>query len=254
MSTHESTIRHLTYHVWPVRRASAWRWNIAQLARRIDLFNGKRILGVAVDETTDTAESVRRYAEQQGIVFTDVIEQPNHKHLREVATWIPMLDLLNPASAGVDEVVFSAHAKGIRHQRNERDPSAPRDWADVMYRACLDDWPAIETILQTKLAAGAFRLHNEPVSLAATDWMFAGTFFWWRLAEISKRAWRDVERKYYGTETWIGRMCTLEETECLFFEDCPDLYSERIWKHIIWPAWHALHPPANVQDSGATIT
>ena len=31
--------RNLIYHVWPVR-GSTWRWNLDELKRRIDLFNG----------------------------------------------------------------------------------------------------------------------------------------------------------------------------------------------------------------------
>ena len=41
--------RNLIYHVWPVRGAW-WQWNLDQLKGRVDMFNGRRILGIVHDD------------------------------------------------------------------------------------------------------------------------------------------------------------------------------------------------------------
>ena len=51
-------IRHLMYHIWPAGTTRRWQWNVAELKKRIELFNGLRIVGIAVDENTATAEYV----------------------------------------------------------------------------------------------------------------------------------------------------------------------------------------------------
>jgi hypothetical protein len=43
--------RNLLYHIWPITD-SLWRWNVEQLLKRIELFNGKRVLSVFLDERT----------------------------------------------------------------------------------------------------------------------------------------------------------------------------------------------------------
>ncbi len=231
-------IRHLTYHLWPTKEHDCWKWNLQQLAQRWPLFNGTRIIAIVTDGKTVSADEVIEFAASLGLTFDHVLQMKNHM-LREVVTWIPMLELLKPETATEDEVVFSAHGKGVRHhQTGDR----ITDWADLMYRSCLDDWPTVEDHLKRFVATGSFKRYNAFDSPGNNRWHYSGTFFWWKLAEIGRRNWRKVDQKYYGTESWIGHQCTREETGCLFMDDVGDPYDIDYWKRKIWPAWYRLHP------------
>ena len=173
------------------------------------------------------------YAASLGMVFGHVVTVPNNPDLREAATWVPMLSLLNPDKASGNEVVFSAHAKGVRHP--ELNPQL-KAWAEVMYQQCLDDWERVESQLARFLMTGCFK-HYGNFSTAGNDcWHYSGTFFWWRLAEIGKRNWSNVEQTWYGTEAWPGLQCKREGTGCLFMDGTQNLYEEQYWKMKVWPA------------------
>ena len=38
--------RNLIYHIWPTKQTDAWQWNVEQLKRRIQLFDGVRSIAV----------------------------------------------------------------------------------------------------------------------------------------------------------------------------------------------------------------
>ncbi len=227
----ESTIRHLTYHVWPTKRSDCWKWNLAQLASRYYLFNGTRCLGIVTDAETHTANEVTDFAASLGMTFDFVEHHKNNKQLREVVTWLPMLRRLHPRSAAPHEVVFSAHAKGTQYENGRY----TRDWTDLMYQSCLDYWPVVEQHLESSLMTGSFREFG--LLGKWHDWAYSGTFFWWRLAEIGRRRWMDVDHWFAGTESWPGKMCDPRETRCLFLNDNTRLYVPEYWTQTVWPEW-----------------
>jgi hypothetical protein len=227
-----SSIRHLTYHVYAAKKHDSWKWNLEQLAKRWRLFNGTRIIGISEGPEAQSASQVIAFAESLGMVFDHHVIRPNNEKLREVVTWAPMLSLLNPQSAGENEVVFSAHAKGQKYD----DPSHTRDWTDLMYQSCLDDWPAVYNALRTSLMAGSMREYG--LLGKWHNWAYSGTFYWWRLAEIGKRKWRDVDQWFAGTESWPGKMCDARETACLFLNDSRRMYDHQYWVDVVWPEWN----------------
>jgi hypothetical protein len=175
------------------------------------------------------------------MTFDHVLIKPNDPKLREVVLFADMIQLLRPESAGADEVVFSAHAKGQKYD----DPKHTRDWADVMYRVNLDHWDSVRSALSSSLFAGAFREYG--LFHRGFDWIYSGTFYWWRLAEIGKKKWSSIDQWFGGTESWPGKLCDPRETACLFMNDSKRLYEKNYWKTTVWPAWHRrealLSPP-----------
>lgn len=237
-----SEIRHLTMHIWPTKKHDAWKWNLTELSKRWNLFNGKRIIAIAYDGLTVSAETVLAFARSLGMEFDHIIVQPNHRSLREVATWLPMLELLSPSTAAENEVVFSMHGKGVRH---ETSGDHIQWWAELMYRSCLDNWPQVEEVLKDHVSAGSFKRYNDFKGRAGgTDnhcWHYSGTFFWWRLSEIGRRAWKTVDQKYYGTESWLGYTVKPEEAACLFHDNSQSLYEADYWRDVVIPEWQAMH-------------
>lgn len=226
-----SNVRHLTYHVWATKKHDSWKWNLEQLAKRWKLFNGKRIIGISHDDNSEHPEIILQFAESLGMVFDMNVVRRNEEKLREVVTWLPMLHHLNPESAGDDEVVFSAHAKGQKYD----DPGHTRDWTDLMYQSCLDDWPSVHEALRTSLMAGSFKEYG--LLGKWHNWAYSGTFFWWRLAEIGKRKWFDIDQWFAGTESWPGKLCDPCETACLFLNDSRRMYDDSYWTDVVWPEW-----------------
>ena len=232
-----SQTRHLTYHVWPTKRHDGWRWNLQQLANRWDLFNGVKVLGIAVSDDAESPEVVTEFAASLGMTFEHIVTRPNSTKLREVVTWVPMLQCLNPDSASHSEVVFSAHAKGVRHDVLS---DTLESWASIMYSACLDDWQTVEDHLRRSLATGCFKRYNNFKTSGNDCWHYSGTFFWWRLRELAERNWRKVDQQFWGTESWLGLHCKNEETGCLFVDEAKDLYNAAYMKTQIIPQWERL--------------
>ena len=226
-----STIRHLTYFVY-ARTEDSWKWNLQQLSSRWWLFNGTRILGIAFDNESASAAVVMEYAASLGMVFDHVLTAPNSTKLREVVLWLPMMKLLKPESAGADEVVFSAHAKGQKYD----DPSHTRNWTELMYMSCLDDWEFVEDALHTTLMAGSFREFG--LLSKHHNWAYSGTFFWWRLQEIGKRRWHEVDQWFAGTESWPSKMCDPREVSVCFLDQSTRLYIAEYWSKTVWAAWY----------------
>jgi hypothetical protein len=227
-------VRHLTYHIWPTTHQDSWRWNLRQLAARWDLFNGRKVLGLAIDKKTVSADAVTAYAASLGMVFDGVVTKTNSRTLREVVTFRPMLELLGITSMGSRDVVFSAHAKGVRHNTREQHIE---DWARLMYRVCLDDFAAVEPHLLANVFAGAFRRFNNFTTPGNHVWHYSGTFYWWRPAEVARRNWQKIDNRFFGTESWPGHQAARDEAACLFLDDCGDLYDRQYWESTVWPKW-----------------
>lgn len=236
-----NAVKHLAYRVYPLAHSDSWKWNLQQIAKRWELFNGERVLAIGYDEKTVMPDAVLEYCETLGMVFDTVIRKRNRPNLREVVTWVPMLEALNPSGANCDEVVFSGHSKGVRHDvGNEH----IRWWAELMYEINLDHWEQVAMALSRRLFAGAFRRFNQFTFEGNHVWHYSGTFYWFRLRDIAQRNWQHVDQFFAGTESWPGAMAQRHEGACLFADNCGDLYNHDYWKTTIlpmWQQWKAQH-------------
>jgi len=214
--------RNLIFHVWPVR-GTTWRWNLDELKRRIDLFNGRRIIGIVFDERSEPPEAVQDYLAGHGCEF---VIAPNDER-GEVATFAQMMARL--AVSGADDIAFYAHAKGVKYEPQL--PPAVRRWAEVQYSVLLDDWHGVSEQMRRFAMTGIFRKFGRYRNhLDAGDWHYSGTFFWMRHAEVFGRRWDDVPQFYGGVEAWPGTQFRREETGCMLLDNMPDLpYHERFW-------------------------
>lgn len=223
-------VRHLTYHIWPTKSNDCWRWNLAQLAERWHLFNGKKVLGIAYDYRSEFPDTVLQECDRLGITWDSVLSRRNTTKLGEVKTWIWRLTELQPHNAQPNEVVFAAHAKGVRHA-----PGVMIPWVSTMYECCLNDWQTVRQQLEWSLMTGPFQQVRD-----GHRWHYSGSFYWFRLHDISRRNWHHIEGHYSGTETWPWLMADRSETGCLFARDCGDLYTTQGQLRQQWEAeWHA---------------
>jgi hypothetical protein len=214
--------RNLIYHVWPVR-GSTWRWNLDELVRRIDLFNGRRVIGIVCDERSEDAGAVQSHLEGHGCEF--VVMRNDARG--ESATFAAMLERV--ASGADDEVSFYAHAKGVKYE--PRLPRSVKRWAEVQYAVTLDDWLAVREHLDRFAMTGIFRKHGRFANHRNLgDWHYSGTFFWMRHASVFARDWRNVPQFYGGVEAWPGMQFARHETGCLLLDNLRELpYQDRFW-------------------------
>ena len=238
--------RNLMYHIWPVR-GEMWRWNLDQLKKRLDLFNGRRIMGIVYDDRSATPEEVQEYVTGHGFEF--IIAKNDERG--EAITFPGML--LQVASDDADEVTFYAHAKGVTYEPAV--PSALRRWAAVQYRTCLDDWPTIREQLQRSAMTGCFRRFGRfSAHRNLTDWHYSGTYFWLRHAEVFRRNYQNVPQFYWGVEVWPGLLFRHEETSCLCYDGVTgNPYYDAFWlmtgdeEFKRWESTiRAPHPPADL--------
>lgn len=225
--------RHLICHIWPVAGYGAWEWHCDQLLRRAELFNGRRIVAVVTSPDADPPQRVRNYLRD----FTDeFIVLPNHARLREVATWLPLLERLESQRTEQD-VTFTCHAKGVRHKVNVNSPGSTLfRWSAAMYDTCLY-WPDAGRLLERHGAAGSFR-RFPPRRWGGGwgPWHYTGTFYWFRNRDVFQRNWRHVLQKFFGTEAWPGYMFRPEEAGVIFCDEAQDLYKRDYFDGVIQPA------------------
>ena len=222
--------RNLIYHVWPVR-GSMWKWNLDEIKRRIDLFNGRRIVGIVYDDRSENPDAVQEYLDGHGCEF---VVAPNDER-GEALTFPAMLERV--ASKDPDELTFYAHAKGVKYGPTVAAPV--RRWAEVQYRVTLDDWLAVREQMQRFAMTGIFKLRGRfRTHRLVGDWHYSGTFFWMRHAHVFSRRYQDVPAFYAGVEAWPGLMFHESETGCLFMDKLNQLpYQEQFWRKTANPAF-----------------
>src|SRR4030095_13755083 len=242
--------RNLIYHIWPVR-GTMWKWNLDQLKSRLDIFNGRRIMGIVHDDRSEPPERVQEYLEGHGFEF--VIAKNDAPG--EAITFPLMMQRV--ASDDPNEITFYAHAKGVRWDPNVILPV--RRWVEVLYRVTLDDWVTVRDHLQRFAMTGAFKMPGRfKTHRRLADWHYSGTFFWMRNAHVISRNYLNVPQFYGGVETWPGTIFRKEETACLFMDNLRHLlYHEQFWRSTVefefkkWEAGlrHFPPPPDLVQPS-----
>lgn len=232
----ESPVRHLTYHICPFLSASeAWKWNLVQLSARWGLFNGQKILGINFDSLTASPQEIIDFCSSIGMIWDVVIIRQNNRYIGEVMTWVPSLCELPFDSCSQNDIVFSAHAKGVKYGGSS--PPVIRLWTDVMYQANLDYIGKIQNSLEWFSSVGCFRARSPRNEQCRNGWHYSGAFWWWRLLDLAKKDWKDVGNTYVGREFWIGHHILQSESDCLFMDRSKSPYQMDYWRDVVLPKW-----------------
>lgn len=199
----------LLYHIWPVASNDLWRWNVEQLLKRIELFNGRRTVAIVTDEETVAVEEVKlAFAGHQ----IDFIERENSVKLREAGTFIELLRSVETRDRSV--ATFYAHAKGVSRARNVH--AVEKAWADCMYHYCLDFPTRVTEALTRKCMYGvSFQIEK--------TWIYPGTFWWFHNASLyDQEHWDTLDNPITGE----GKGWSAEAFPNRFFhpDDCERIY------------------------------
>jgi hypothetical protein len=191
---------HLGCHLWPVTgnwERHAYRWN--EIAEQID---GKCIVGVATDESTDTLEYVQSVLSPKFETF----ELPNtpqgeNPTFRELQNRIP---------TGPDDILLYCHGKGVRP--HTRDSEAVSTWTEIMYETVLFNRDRVSQKMSDGYKLfGSFRTFGSMPLSPNNKWHYSGTFFAVRAKYLSGRA---VKTGYGGVEAWPGDHFPAHESWC----------------------------------------
>lgn len=224
--------RNLMMHVFPVSNNEVWRWNVGQIAARQELFTGKRVVAVATMSkgkriherpkahiSTESAEAVVREFENCGMKIDKFMFFENDSKLREVLTWVPMAKEV--MSTDPNEITFSCHSKGVTHSMD----SVVVEWTRMQYEVCLDGIASVENALESYAMAGSFRRFGQFATSGNNRWHYSGTYYWFRHSNVFSRPdWSALDARFFGTESWPGKMFTADECACLFADNADDPY------------------------------
>lgn len=205
----------LLYHVCPLKSNDVWRANVRQVVRRLGIFNGRKVVAVATGEKLHGVEVVRRAFDDPAIEYLEI---PNDKELREVASFVPLLEAVE--STNPEEASFYAHTKG----NSTRDNALGAEmWRNQMYHSLLDGVSVCRDLLWTHPCVGTHKMQYPPEmvpfpsKLKHGNWFFAGTFFWFRHQDVyAHPKWRDVPRDRYGAEAWLSGLFDVRQAASVF--------------------------------------
>lgn len=186
--------RNLLYYLYP-RRSSVWKWHISQLLQYHHVFNGRKILVIAVDQHTVPQQKVLELINQLG---AEVFWVHNDPALGETRHFLEKLSLLE--SKDPDEATFYAHAKGV----TQTGPwlNGAMSWSKAMYTLNLANVDAVDRALSVYGAVGCFRHF---LNHAGSRWCYGGTFFWMKHSTLFSRPWRSIELSRFGVEGYLGK-------------------------------------------------
>lgn len=223
------TRRNLLYHLTPFASNDIWLRNVRQLLKRIDLFNGRRVIAVTTGEGLVSPDEVLRELGKHEI---EILSHPNSRELRENATFLQLLERVN--STDPTEATFYAHAKGVaKDVLCSGDPLGSRYWRNAMYHELLDGWERVTELLEEYPVVGTHRRYHPeqptiyPDGQSSSDWHFAGTFFWFRNRDVfTTERWREVwQPTGWGAEAWVGRMFPFDRSACVAYDGLVDHYN-----------------------------
>jgi hypothetical protein len=240
--------RHLLFHLYP-RRGPDWRWHALWLRERMALFNGRRVVAVVTDRTTDPPGQVRDALAGLGIEW---VELPNDPGLREVATHAPLFGRL-AAETGPGDVTLYAHSKGVANKSWPDGGATIRRWTEALYETLVDYWPAVQRLLETHPLAGSFKRRGRYWQESVATWHYSGSWFWFRNRDLYARDWRRIDRFWSGIESYPGLHFGVEEAGVVFGHGFPGEsswpYRAEVWRDHFGPELERWRQEQQGRDS-----
>jgi hypothetical protein len=236
--------RNLIYHIWPRTGNGVWQWNVKQLIRRIEQFDGVRSIGISTSQ--DAAAMVEVQRAFDGVRIDNWIEFPNDPVMGESQTFVALLETI---PIGDGSITFRGHAKGVKYD----DPLHCREWTDMLYEICLDDPTHVTSMLEQFPVAGPFMVDNRWPGGNKFGWFYSGGFYWFRTDILKLLDAKTIRKDYWGSELWPGQHYDRKESGILFGQNSGHLYNEHeIDRMKSWIAeWRTRNRNHKVDECGS---
>lgn len=227
-----SPVKNLIFHVWPNKRG-LWRMSISDIMSRIDMFNGKVCVGIAIDsDAEDPEEVVKAFDGRIDEVFVSENKGDGEMHS------FPKL-LQSVESVDDQHVTFYCHSKATQYDVRSELSVCGQLWGDVMRETCLDYWDIVESTLETKAMAGSFKKVGFSFPGIPSDWHYSGTHYWFRNKDVAIRKKQMSETEWHGTEIWPSVFFRVHQAGTIFYDGTSpelNLYSSAYWRNKVSPA------------------
>lgn len=251
--------KHLLYHVFPVTGNGIWQWNVAELKKRLPLFDGKRVCAIVTQKTrplfmqrtnsqvqrdfvrvpliTDPAEMVIEELKSHGFEF---IVKENDPNLGEVNTFEELFSRVQDYRRP-DDCTLYAHARSVT--RTKYFPTFRH--TELLYETMLDYWPLVEEELQMHPTVGSFLIFGEgwPAD-SESQWHYSGSWFWFKNTYLFNQPdWKRIDNFWSGIESYPSLHFTESEASTVFLEGdlslqmyMPDKLADINAKFKLWKA------------------
>lgn len=167
------------YHICPFVDSERWKWNVEQLLKRIDVFNGVRAAAIVTGYRLEDPDVVKEFV---GHDFTFIVKENKREDGERPTEAITFWDLLKfVQTIDVTRVTFFAHTKGV-----SKPNQVQLNWAEVMYAELLDDMQRVRQAMESKGMLGVDIDYAGP-------YLFPGTFWWFHNATLFNKDWENRE-------------------------------------------------------------
>jgi hypothetical protein len=213
----------LIYHCHAQTNSNCWIMNLEQLRRRWNIFSHRRVFaiitGSGIHPKNTVVEEIRSIAPRQDRSRIEFLFVENDERLREVKSFPLLLKAVE--SVDPQEITFYAHSKGTSTNGNNLGVEL---WRNQMYHALLDNIHIVHDLLTRVPAVGTHKMRwpvgadsPYPTKLKYGNWMFAGTFFWFKNDRIfTRNDWVNIPDDRYGAEAWLSGMFSADDVVTLF--------------------------------------
>jgi hypothetical protein len=244
-------IRDLAFHIYPMSGNGVWQQCLDHLIRRKNLFTGKKVFAIGTgEEHLSPTEEVIDYLEPMRPF--EVLFFANDPTLREVVTAIPMLEKLQ--SRDPERVLMYGHAKGVTRPMD--DGSAIPHWVRLEFELMLDYWDTVERILTHSPIAGPFKKVGAGFLGSRSSWHYSGSFWWARSNDLFGRNWRDIERFWWGIESYPSLHFAEKEAGCIFHQGVVptlDLYDLTYVREVVLPQYEVWKQKRQGVNRGTVV-
>lgn len=198
---------HFGAHLWPVR--GKWDRHKEYWNELSKLVNGKCIIVVATDDTTDTFEDVKKQFSEK-FEFVHVANNPDgeNQSFKIISDNIPQ---------GQDDILIYCHGKGVRpHTFSSESVSI---WIEHMYETVVFNFDeAIKAFENGYRCFGSYRTFGDMPLSPKNRWHYSGTFFIVRAKYLTNT---KVKKGYGGVECWPGENIEAKYSYCSFMDGQP---------------------------------
>lgn len=259
---------------WPIQKANLlfyilplehpdklWQWHVAQIRKRLSIFNGRRIVHVA---TKGGWKDYLALASPEAVVkeFGSDAEKiefrfvPNSQH-QETPAFRAMLREIQSTDAS--EATFYFHAKGVTRALQD----AIKPWCEAIYHHNLDRWEEVRQILTVYPCAGIARQPRAPIHLDGVPgggpWHFAGTGFWFNHhALFSRPNWDSIQEHTHAVEAYLSTQFSYDSAYCLHGDNAggqhAGVYSAAAWTNWRKPERVAIAPAGSWREGPDDLT
>lgn len=228
------TTLHLAYHVAPL---PGYLWNLETLSQYVDVFNGKKVVGLSVLPKTDVGKvesEIKAYLGDD-VVIKRVKNDPIN---RESVTFPVVMRYLDLKAVKKGAAVWFGHTKGNSHT-NRKLEDVTRLWANACYHFTLDKVYqefALEALGRGYAVAGPFRRFGHQRNFPPQQYAFhfSGTFYWLNAEQFFSSDWKKLVKVHrYGIEALPGILFPPELSICTFGDRIKDLYKIEIWNKLL---------------------